>query len=1087
MPSLTLSNHLGTLQDDPDSQEAFEGLREILRSGDAERIGEDPIRLLEVARAGHERRGEMRAAAWLMEAEADLVEDDPDFRADLFKELGRIRRDELLDDAGAKTAYEKALELRPGDDDAEEAIEQIDQTAANWRQIADRFLEEAEAASDATLKTSLLTRAATIVWQYKKKGKQKETSKLFKAALEADPGAVRTARLYAETLKARDAWDEVGDVLAAAAENAGNRDDRLHLNLHAGRVFARRLEDRDRAATCYERVIDFSPGHEEALQFLVGHFTEREDWDHLVALYEDALRARQKPDSEQGILLQLGMVHWRIRNQPERAEPYFARLRKIDPAHPSMLEFYRSYLTELGDQQRLVAVLSDAQRVAGDLEQKKALALELARAAQGNEATRERAIDAWKAVQRVDPTDREAQQALRDLYRRTEKWNALVEVLRAEVDALPPEESGRRVELLRELVPIYRDKLGLDAMVIHTYNAILEDVPGDREALDELARTYEGMGRWNDLIQVLSRQAEAESDPQRKVELLTRVANLWIERFANYNQATAPLELVLEIDPENREALSQLKDIYTKKRAWKALFHVLQKETRLVSDPSVKRDMQIELARLASDRLHRNADAIALWRQVVEQDPDTEGALDSLERLAEREKDWATLAEALDRRAERTADPEARVKVLQKLGTVYAEQLAEPAKAADAWKRVLDIDPKNGRALRTLREAYVQARDWDGLEALYAEAGDWEGLVEVLGSAAERAEDAALKVQLSFKAAEIYENRIGEPHRAFRNYERVLSVDPTNLRAARALVPIYEREEKWPKLVAMLEVLVEGLPEDAPVDERLDLLDRLRQLSVEELRDQRRAFGYAARAFRAAPEREDVVARLEEAAEGAGAHEELMKLYLDRLPEAEGEEELRLRRRVAQIAGEKLGRSEEAIAQLQQILERAPADEDSVAVLDRLYRSANRTEDLRGLYVHRLEHTHDGAARHTLLGELAELEERELGDAESASDRYRAMLEIDPSDGAALRAVDRLVTAAERWEELEGVLERRIDLADDDASRVDLYLRLGDVRGGPLSKPEAAVDAYAEALRLAPGHERAVAGLEKLESSADVG
>ena len=52
-------------------------------------------------------------------------------------------------------------------------------------------------------------------------------------------------------------------------------------------------------------------------------------------------------------------------------------------------------------------------------------------------------------------------------------------------------------------------------------------------------------------------------------------------------------------------------------------------------------------------------------------------------------------------------DERGRVKVLQKLGTVYGDHLSDPAAAATAWKRVLEIDPKNGRATRTLRESQL--------------------------------------------------------------------------------------------------------------------------------------------------------------------------------------------------------------------------------------------------------------------------------------------------------------------------------------------------------------------------------------------
>src|SRR5690606_13910978 len=107
---------------------------------------------LELARVGHERRSEFYAAAALIEIEASMVDDDPAFKAALLRELGRLRREELLDERGASAAYQSALEIAPEDDESEEALEQLEHAAGSWRQIADRFVDEAQAASDPTLK-----------------------------------------------------------------------------------------------------------------------------------------------------------------------------------------------------------------------------------------------------------------------------------------------------------------------------------------------------------------------------------------------------------------------------------------------------------------------------------------------------------------------------------------------------------------------------------------------------------------------------------------------------------------------------------------------------------------------------------------------------------------------------------------------------------------------------------------------------------------------------------------------------------------------------------------------------------------------
>lgn len=1087
MSALTVSNYLGMLQDNPHDATAYEGLKEAIASKDAARIGESPLRLIELARGRHEQRGEHQASAWLIDVEIGMSDDDPDFQLALLKELGRVRAEELMDSAGAIEAYSLAQSLREEDDTAEQ-IEQLEAAEKSWREIADRFVTEAEDASDPSLKASMLVRAAALSWQFRKKGKTKEVDTLFTKALEVEPGNTRAARLYAITLRDRKKFAELGPMLMSTAENARNRDEKVSLYIHAARVFERETQDRDNAAQCYERVLDFTPGQADALTFLVEYFTEKEQWDHLVALYEDALRSRQKLESEQGILIQLAMVHWRIRNSPEEAEPYFARLRKTDPTNPGMLTFYREYLKQ--DDPRLLTILSDAQRVAGE-GQKLTLALELARSAQLGDHT-ERAIDAWKAVQRLEPGNLEAVDALRDLYRKGEKWNALVEVMRTEVDALTGtdlEQAARKLGTLREMVAIYRDHLKLDVMVINTYTAILAEVPDDAEALDALSATYESMGRWNDLIRVLTQRADASTKADERVALYSRVASLWIERFANYNQATKPLESVLELDPEHRGALAQLKDIYSKKRAWSSLYEVLKKEGSLASDPAVRLAGRIELAQIAGERLHKHADAIALWKEVLAEAPDTPGALDALEKLAEREKDWDSLTEVIERRISEAGDDAERIKLLQKLGPIHSEHRADPAAAARAWQRVLAIEPKNGRALRTLREAFIGARNWAGLESLYADANDWEGLVEVLGNAADRTDDVELKKELSFRAAALYENQIGEPHRAFRNYERVLSVDSENVQAAKALAPIYEKEEKWPRLVGLLELLARNT--DTTADNgaaRLELLERLRMLCLTQLGDTSAAFRHATEAYRLAPADPQVRTTVAETAERAGAHAALVQLYRDRLKSSDVDsvEKTELRRRIASIAGEKLGATGDAIVELKEILAEDPRDVEALDVLGRLYRVEGKAKELRDLYDHRLAHTEAPSERWVLLSEVAELEETLLEDSEAAARRYRAILEIDDMDPEALRALDRLASAAGRWEEVSSMLEKRRQLADaGSAESGQLALRHADVLRTFLGRPSDALDAYAVTLKTDPANEAAVRGLEALGEADD--
>ena len=78
----------------------------------------------------------------------------------------------------------------------------------------------------------------------------------------------------------------------------------------------------------------------------------------------------------------------------------------------------------------------------------------------------QKAIDQYKTVLRTDPENRDARDALRRLYTVTESWNALVEILRQELERTPTTEPAARAAILREIAGVYRDKVKNDAALV---------------------------------------------------------------------------------------------------------------------------------------------------------------------------------------------------------------------------------------------------------------------------------------------------------------------------------------------------------------------------------------------------------------------------------------------------------------------------------------------------------------------------------------------------------------------------------------------------------------------------------------------
>jgi tetratricopeptide (TPR) repeat protein len=546
----------------------------------------------------------------------------------------------------------------------------------------------------------------------------------------------------------------VAQVLETLLEGGESLATRIAAGVRAARVCRHRLLDNTRAARFYRRVLSLSPNHGEALAFLSDYYATEERWDDLVEVYEASLATGDATGRERvGDILQVGMLLWKKRKDAESAEPWFARLRKLEPANAGMLDFYREFYASDEAAPQLLNVLTAAQRVLSAGKEKQSITAEIAHLAAGHKDS-QRAVDQYKNLLRQDPSNEQALSALRQLYRKTQNYTALVELLRQQLEGLPADQTAGRLAVLREVAALYRDDLASDTALVSVLNQIAQLDPNDASVARELVVLYEKLGRWRDLLTSQQRLAVLTNDPSEKIELMRSAGRRWLDQFSNVQNATQAFEALLEVSPGDREAIDRLRELYKKRRAWPALYKLYETELPTTSGAE-RQELLQEMARLASERLNRGDEATRIYRQVLDGDKANAQALAALERQAERNKDWATLAEALERRAEQAEGAQAKMAVLQKLGGVYADHLDDAAAATRTFLRVLELSPGHARALRVLRDGYLKSSDFDGLEALYASQGDWEGLAEVLGNAADRAETAALKVDLSYRAARV--------------------------------------------------------------------------------------------------------------------------------------------------------------------------------------------------------------------------------------------------------------------------------------------------------------------------------------------
>jgi len=538
MSAKTIKSALGLLQDDPDSGPAWEQLRRELGS-DPGMSPAELEKLLEAARRAHEGRREHEAVAKVLELEVGIAGGARE--VELLAELARVLDEELLDDEAARAAYTKLAAARPHDAHAAEALERSEARRAKWHELVDRYIEEAQGAGDSAFRSSLLVSAAEVTYRYGREGGKRaveQLTSLLREALELDPKNRRAEILIERVLREQQRWDELVQVLERFASEATQKDEKIAGWVRLARAFAKKLKSPERAAAAYERVIDVSPGHPEATGFLADHFTSREMWEHLVALYEGQLTggAIRGKEEEVGATLQVAMVHWRMRGKPEAAEPWFERLRKLEPANQGMLSFFREWCAARGEGARLATILIEAQRSMPDGPERTSISAEIAKLSEEG-ANAQKAIEQWRLILRQDPNSREARDALKRLYRQTATFNALTDLLRQELEKTPQSDAAARLAVLREIAGVYRDHVRSDSALVTVLSQIVQLDGTDLDSVRELVRVYEALQRWRDLLTMQGRQAELEPEPTVKAELWRAIARRWLDQFSNVQNA----------------------------------------------------------------------------------------------------------------------------------------------------------------------------------------------------------------------------------------------------------------------------------------------------------------------------------------------------------------------------------------------------------------------------------------------------------------------------------------------------------------------------------------------------------------------
>src|SRR6185437_13782791 len=113
----------------------------------------------------------------------------------------------------------------------------------------------------------------------------------------------------------------------------------------------------------------------------------------------------------------------------------------------------------------------------------------------------------------------------------------------------------------------------------------------------------------------------------------------------------------------------------------------------------------------------------------------------------------------------------------------------------------------------------------------------------------------------------------------------------------------------------------------------------------------------------------------------------------------------------------------------------------------------------------------ESGARVALHRDLADVQEKKLGDRRGAIAQLESVLVIDPGNIDALRGLQRLLRATEDWKRLVSVLDNLAGVVPDPAEKIALWREMALLREGKLEDRVAEAD---------PLNREAVSALDRL-------
>jgi len=1020
----------------------------------------------------------------------------PPRRAACLDELARLLEERLGDLPGAIDALVRLADSEGAPGDVEERLETLLERTARYEELAARLAQRARAhAFDTPEAQELALRHARVLLEHL--SRFDEAAAACRAILAVAPECDAARQGLERGLRAAGDTAGLADFLAEQMTSHPDPAKRDGFALERAVILEEALERAPEAAEIYRQLTARAadPNDRSQASGRLERLLERTgEWQALREHWENVLEGCEEEEKEH-LHERLGRLCRDRLHDIEAAIEHLEAAAELAPGRPELWHALALLYEESGRAGELARVLEAELASGAEGGREIVIRSRLAELWANEIGDPERARPHYERILEIDPGESAAGEFLIRHFEAQDRHDEVARVLELRLgalDALPRDEAGQwaaqRTSLRLRVAALRAGELDDPDGAIAVLEPALGEIGPQAVVAEPLADLYQRTGYIEDLIDLCRSATAACEAGVERASWFTRLADALRGRGA-LREAAGAYRQALDERPDDAEAEAALRELYRQLGEAEPLAHLLEAElTRLAGPKEIP--VRMELAKLLTADLARQANALVHLRRVVQIDPSHAEALERGLELAEHLDQREVVREILDGALARPQPPSARAAFLTRRGRLLSSDPKRAFEAAADYREALSLGPTRNDVRQALRSLLESTGQWEGVldclfleasnaeseqrAALFEQAADiaWEHLspeaalpwLERLRS--ERPREAAVVARIAeahhiaerpgtrlraleqqtaltpdtlgqrdlhVEQARVLERELGAPGRAVAALEQARGLCPRDSEVLQHLERLYRSLGRDYERTEVLEALAEATQSR----DRVSLLCEAATLHSGPLANPQRAAALLQRAVAETPKSSalhtELLHALGDALRAAGelvawaGCAETELAALDPNAPVFDERRRELHRQLA-AEYEKSGRLDAALRHLRHLVDDATEGLDASGEFEQTLLQGLRAQGNWVELERRLaSHLEQRPGDAEAWLELAHLREERLCATAGAAEAYSRVLETDPGCLSALRGLRGAAERLGEWEKVAGTLEWELE------------------------------------------------------------